>query len=170
MCRRAQINLEMKHAVPLLCGAAIISLIVYLALFYTLSSDYPHAVPSGNMDAHAITAGALQANADLLTTIALALAALFGFSVSSYLTDRNWSRYGGMILTTVFGVSLTFVFVNAYAVYHAIAVQTDLGVFYLDRIDPLINQETWWVIVCAILSVSVFCWRFIKIDNNGGVT
>jgi hypothetical protein len=162
-----QIRIEMKYVVPLLCGAAVISLIVFIAFFYTFTSDYPHDVPSGNMDAHAITAGALQANADLLTTIALTLAALFGFSVSSYLTSDNYTRYIGMVLVTVFGFSLTFVFVNAYAVYHAIAVQTDLDVFYLDRIEPLINDETKWVIICAILSVSVFCWRCTKIFNIG---
>jgi heme/copper-type cytochrome/quinol oxidase subunit 3 len=103
------------------------------------------------MDAHAITASALQANADLLTTIALALAALFGFSVNAYLVGGNYSRYIGMILTTIFGISVTFVFVNAYAVYHAIAVQADLSVFYLDKIEPLINYETRWVVVCSIL-------------------
>jgi hypothetical protein len=169
MCLRFQMNTEIKFAVPLLCGVAIVSLIVYLALFYTLPSDYPHDVPSGNMDAHAITAGALQANADLLTTIALALAALFGFGVGNYLTGHSYSRYAGMILTTFFGICLTFVFVSAFAVYHAIAVQSDLGIFYLDRIDPLINQETRWVIVCAILSVAVFCWRFTIVNHTGDV-
>jgi hypothetical protein len=157
----------MKYAVPLMCGAAVILLIVYLARFYTFTSDYPHAVPSGNMDAHAITAGALQANADLLTTIALTLTALFGFSVNNYFANDNYTRYISMVLTTVFGFSLTFVFVNAYAVYHAIAVQTDLNVFYLARIEPLINTETRWVIACAILSVTAFCWRCTQIFNNG---
>jgi hypothetical protein len=160
-------NLGMKYAVPLLCGAAVISLIVYLAFFYTLPSDYPHTVRSGNMDTHAITAGALQANADLLTTIALALAALFGFGVNAYLTSGSYSRYAGMVLTTVFSISVTFVFVNAYAVYHTIAIQTDLDVFYLDKIEPSINHETWWVVFCAILSVGVFCWRFTNISNDG---
>ena len=159
---------KMRYAVPIVCGVIFILLILYLALFYTLPLDYqPDKVPSGNMDAHAITAGALQANADLLTTVALALSALFGFSINIHLGNHAIDRNISFLLLTIFGLSLTFVFVYAYAVYHAIAIQADHNVFYLSKIDPLINNETRCVMLCAGLSIIAFCWRCIKMLNNG---
>ena len=160
---------SVKYVVPLLCGASVLLLIGYLAFVYTLPLDYkPDSVPSGNMDAHAITASAIQSNADLLTTIAIALSALFGFSVSIHLRDDTIWRYVSIVLITFFGILLTFVFVSAYAVYNAIAVQADHNVFYLYRIEPLINNETSYVMMCAVLSVSVFCWRCTKFVSDGG--
>jgi hypothetical protein len=167
MCSWYPTKSTVKYLVPLLCGVAVVALILYLAFFYTFSPGYLPNVPSGKMDVHAITAGALQANADLLTTIALALSALFEFSVSIHFSADNLARYLGMILTTGFALSITFVFVNAYNVYHSIAVQTDHDVFFLDRIEPLINDQTMWVMVCAGLSVVAFCWRCVKIIRSG---
>lgn len=169
MCTWHKVRSTIKYTVPLLCGAAVIALIIYLSFFYTFSPGYLPDIPSGKMDVHAITAGALQANADLLNTIALALSALFGFSVSIHFGVDNLARYIGMILTTGFGFSITFVFVNAYNVYHSIAIQTDHDVFFLDRIEPLINNQTTWVMVCAGLSVAAFCWRCMKIIHNGDI-
>jgi hypothetical protein len=167
---RGAILERIKYAVPILCGGSVLLLLAYLAKFYALPLDYmPDNVPSGNMDAHAITAGALQSNADLLTTVAIALSALFGFGVNIHLQNDNIYRYIGIVLITIFGFILTFVFVYAYAVYNTIAVQADHNVFYLHKIEPLINSETSCVMACAVLSVIVFCWRCTKVIGNGGV-
>jgi hypothetical protein len=157
-----------KYAVPVLCGVEVILLIAYLTFFYQFPEAYiPQKVPSGNMDVHAVTASALQSNADLLVTIAIALTALFGFSISNFIQNDTIIRDIGVVLMTLFGFSLTFVFVYAYGVYHAIVIQTEHDEFRIDKIDPLVNSETHFVMLCAVLSVGAFCWRCTAEFDSG---
>jgi hypothetical protein len=106
----------------------------------------------------------LQESAGLLTTLSLALAALFGFSVGKTFDVDNWQLYVSIILTIAFAVCLTFVSVYAYGVYRAIAVQTDRGVFFAENIESLLTIETRWTFVCAGLTIITFCWRCTKVS------
>ena len=113
------------------------------------------------MDAHAITASALQETAGLMVTISLALSALFGFGVSKFIGDDSIIGYICLVLTAVFGISLAAVMLFAYNVYYAIIAQSDLNVFFLDMIDPLLTIEIQWLMSCAVLSVTVLFLRYL---------
>ena len=117
----------------------------------------------------AITASAIQESAGLMVTISLALTAVFGFSVSKNFDENNLNSHASIVLTTIFGVSLTFVMVYAYGVYFfAITAQSDGGIFFLDKINPLLTSETRWLMVCAVLSILALCWRCTKGLRGGG--
>ena len=125
----------MKYVIAALSGVLFLILFCYLAFLYNwtpvIPSVYPQDMINSHMDTHSVTASALQESAGLLTTLSLALAALFGFSVGRNFDKDNWQLYVSIILTIVFAVCLKFSFsVYAYGVYRAIAVQTDRGLFF----------------------------------------
>ena len=138
--------------------------IYYISFQYKFPDFIPAHVPpggTGNMDAHAITASALQETAGLMVTISLALSALFGFGVSKFIGDDSIIGYICLVLTAVFGISLAAVMLFAYNVYYAIIAQSDLNVFFLDMIDPLLTIEIQWLMSCAVLSVTVLFLRYL---------
>jgi hypothetical protein len=141
-----------------------------LVLFFNLESGipdfYPPDIAKVHMDVHAITAIALQENAGLLVTVALALAALYSFGVSRNFDADNLEFYCSLIITVIFGICLTFVVVYAYGVYRAIAIQTDGNVFFAVGIESLLTVETRWTFACAVLTIFVFCWRCTKVYNH----
>jgi hypothetical protein len=164
----AQPWVRVKYVIALLSWLVFAMLLCYIAFFYTFTDIIPEHVPENigsDMAAHAIT---LQESAGLLVTISLALAALFGFSISKTFDENTLSAHISMVLTTIFGVSLTLVIMYAYGVYYAITVQTDRGLFFLDKIDPFLRNEIRWLMACAVLSISVLCWRCMKGLRGGG--
>jgi hypothetical protein len=158
-----------RYTGSIVCGVALIALLTYLGFAFSIDSGIPEVVPANivnqHMDVHAITASALQENANLLITISLALGALYSFGVSKNFEVENSHFFITLFLTVIFGVCLTFVVVYAFGVYHNIAIQTDRGVFFPENIESLLSVETRWTFACAALTVIVFCWRCTKVST-----
>jgi hypothetical protein len=159
-------QMQMRPVFTTTLGVLFVIVILYITLDYdwggAFPPDYDHNLKMKNMEAHVITASALQETASLLTTLSLALTALFGFSVAKYLTVDRIDSYISIIGLFVFGICLTFVLVNAYGVYRNIIIQTDQGFFFPSTIEPKLETEAYWAVYCIILTVMAFCWRCFR--------
>jgi hypothetical protein len=153
----------MKYIVAIISGTVFIVFFLYLSVVYNwppvLPDHYPPDLVGSNTDAHAITAGALQEAAGLLVTISLALTALFGFSIGGSLDTDTSELYISVMMSVVFGMCLTLVFVYAYGVYHAIAVQSDNNLFFAVLVEHILTVGTRWTFACGLLTILAFCWK-----------
>lgn len=160
----------MRYTVPIVFGVFLVALIIFVTFSYNLGdvvpTNYPKDIVGKNMDAHAVTAGALQETAGLLTTISLALAAVFGFSVASYFEIKDHNFYVGVILSALFAICLVLVFLYAYGTYRAIAIQTDQGVFFAEIVGSFLTTEALWMVGCSIITIFAFCWRCFNIQKT----
>lgn len=161
----------MTKYVSIISGAVFIAFLLYLLVLYNWPPAIPDHYPSGlvgsNTDAHAITAGALQEAAGLLVTISLALAALFGFSIGKNFDSDNLQLHLSILMSVVFGICLTLVFVYAYGVYRAIVIQSDNNLFFAELIEHSLTVETRWAFACGALTILAFCWRCIGVIEMG---
>jgi hypothetical protein len=136
----------MKYISSAISAAVFVLFILYLSFFYNwppaIPEHYPLNLVGQNIDAHAITASALQEGAGLLVTISLALAALFGFAVGKNFDTDKIDLYISLTMSEIFGICLTFVFANAYAIYHAIAIQSDNNLFFAELIESILTVQT----------------------------
>jgi hypothetical protein len=148
-----------------LAALILVGVFCYIMWFHEWLPVLPKVVPPDLRewkDQHAATASALQENANLLMTLALATAAFFGFGVGDNFATKNGVMALSLLFVALFAASLAFVGLYAFGIYRAIALQTDQGMFFLGPIDHLLTIQTRWVMVCSIQAVIAFAWRCIK--------
>ena len=144
-------------------AVAIFLYLVWHVYQYSWAAVLPDVIPPGfkdvRLDARVGVTSAMQETVGLLTTLLLAVTALFAFSIGDMLDEWKDKMAFAIVLAAVFSWPLTIGILTAYEIYRAIALQLDAGYLFLQPLSNLLARQTACLITCLALSAGAFGWR-----------
>ena len=135
----------------------------YVFQYHSWVAVLPEVIPPGmkdaRIDAKVGVSSAVQETVGLLTTLSLAITALFAFAIGEKLEKLNNEMAISVFVCALYSLPLTIGALTAYETYRAIALQLDMGYLFIQPLSNLLARQTWCVVACVALALAAFCWR-----------
>ena len=158
----------------------VLALVIFCALVWYVFEHYswaavlPEVIPPGmkdtRIDAKVGVSSAVQETVGLLTTLLLAITALFAFAIGDKLEKLNNDMAISILLCALYSASLTIGALAAYENYRAIALQLDAGYLFIQPLSNLLARQTWCVVACVALALAAVSRRAAAVAPDGRST